>query len=158
MPTDSDSPREANIDLLSRYALTVHRHDWAAMADLFTADAAFTARRSHGHGGKVETVFAVETPARIVEATAMPLEALSESHVIITNHVVDAAPDEASAEVSCYFRAYHAGKGERAHLFEESLGRFELETVRIGSAWKIRRMDETVMIMLGTAEVFGLGA
>jgi hypothetical protein len=158
MPTLSDSPRDANIDLLSRYASAVHKRDWIAMADLFTPDAAFTARRTHGHGGKEEIVFAVETPAKIVEATAMPLETLSDSHVIITNHVVDASPDKASANVSCYFRAYHAGKGERAHLFEESLGRFELETVRVDSTWKIRRLDEVVMIMLGSAAVFGLGS
>jgi hypothetical protein len=158
MATSSDSPRDANIDLLSRYALAVHKRDWAAMAELFTPDAAFTARRTLGFGGGEEVAFSAETPAKIVEATAQPIEGLGESHVIITNHVVDPAPDNASAAVSCYFRAYHAGKGERAHLFEESLGRFELETVRVGSAWKIRRMDEIVMIMLGTAEVFGLGA
>jgi hypothetical protein len=156
MPTDLDDVRHANIDLMNRYALAVHKRDWAKFGELFTPDAVFSARRTLGFGGGEEGAFSVQTPEKIVEATAAPIESLSETHTIITNYVVDAAPDNASADISCYFRAYHAGKGERAHLFEESLGRFEVETVRVGSSWKIRRLDETVMIMLGTVDAFGL--
>jgi hypothetical protein len=158
MSTDLDSVRHANIDLLNRYALAVHKRDWPLLKDLFTRDAVFAAKRTFGFGGGEEVAFSVETPDKIVEATAHPIGSLSETHLLISNHVVDAAADNASADVSCYFRAYHAGKGERAHLFEESLGRFELKTVRVGSAWKIRRLDETVMVMLGTADVFAAGA
>jgi SnoaL-like domain len=155
MATDPDDVRHANIDLLNRYALAVHKRDWTALGALFTPDAVFTARQTHGFGGAEEGAFLVKTPEKIVEATAAPIESLSETHTIITNHVVDAAPDDRSADMSCYFRAYHAGKGARAHLFEESLGRFEVKTVRVGSAWKICRLEETVMIMLGTIEAFG---
>jgi hypothetical protein len=153
----SQSPRDANIDLLSRYVLATSRRDWAALAGLFTPDAKFAAKRSPGFGEAEEIVFAVEGPAAIVEATAGPLESVAASHVILSGHVVDDASDGYSARVTCFFRAHHAGKGERAHLFEESLGRFELETVRMGEDWKIARMDEIVTIMLGTPEVFGFG-
>jgi hypothetical protein len=155
MTTEADAVRHANIDLINRYALAVHKRDWTTFASLFTPDAVFSARQTLGFGGGEQGAFTVQTPEKIVEATAAPIESLAETHTIITNHVVDPAPDNASAAVSCYFRAYHAGKGERAHLFEESLGRFEVETVLVGSSWKIRRLDETVMIMLGTVDAFG---
>lgn len=150
------SPRDANIDLLSRYTLATSRRDWAAMADLFTSDAKFAAKRSTGFGEEEEIVFAVEGPETIVAATSGPLESVAASHVVVSGHVVEAAADGNSATVTCFFRAHHAGKGERAHLFEESLGRFDLKTVLIGTEWKIAKMDEIVLIMLGTPEVFGL--
>ena len=51
-------------------------------------------------------------------------------------------------------RAHHVGNRERSHLFEESLGRFDFETVKHGGQWKIRRMEENIMVMLGTADAF----
>ena len=154
MSTTLDSARQSNIDLLHRYAHAVHKRDWPLLASLFTPDAIFSAKQTFGFGGREEPAFTVKGPDKIVEATAQPITSLSETHVLISNHLVDLAADNASADVSCYFRAYHAGKGECTHLFEESLGRFELTTVRVGSAWKIQRLDEIVMIMLGTTDVF----
>src|SRR5262249_9192018 len=94
---------------------------------------------------------------KIVTTIGAIIDSLSATHHLTSNYMLDLAPDGASADASCYFRAYHAGAGERAHLFEESLGRFDLKTVRLGAEWKIRRMEETIMIMLGTPEAFGVG-
>jgi hypothetical protein len=67
---------------------------------------------------------------------------------------VNLAADGNSAKSSCYLRAHHVGNRERAHLFEESLGRFDFETVRNGETWQIAKMEENIFIMLGTAEAF----
>jgi 3-phenylpropionate/cinnamic acid dioxygenase small subunit len=156
MPTNLEAVRQAHIDLLNRYAHAIDGRNWQAFAALFTENAAFSAKHSLGHGTGDGEVFSVDGRDKIVATISTIIATLSATHHLTSNYVVDLAPDANSADASCYFRAYHAGKGERAHLFEESLGRFDLKTVMVGSEWKIRRMEETVMIMLGTAEVFGI--
>jgi 3-phenylpropionate/cinnamic acid dioxygenase small subunit len=156
MPTTVDD-RQAHIDLYNRYAEALDRRDWKALASLFTPDAVFAARRLLGVGAGEADAFAIEGRDKLVDTISKIIDSLSATHHMMSNYVVDVAADGRSAEASCYFRAYHAGAGPRAHLFEESLGRFDLKTVRAGAEWKIRRMDETIMIMLGTPEAFGAG-
>jgi SnoaL-like domain len=155
MPKNLEAVRQAHIDLLNRYAHAIDGRNWPAFAALFTEDAVFSAKRLLGHGAGEADAFSVDGRDKIVETISTIIETLSATHHLMSNHVVDLAPDADSAEASCYFRAYHTGKGARAHLFEESLGRFDLKTVVVRPEWKIRRMDETIMIMLGTAEAFG---
>jgi hypothetical protein len=81
-------------------------------------------------------------------------DGLSATHHQLSNYVVNPAPDGLTAKTSCYLRAHHIGNRERSHLFEESLGRFDFETVAQHGAWKIRRMEENIFIMLGTADAF----
>jgi hypothetical protein len=73
---------------------------------------------------------------------------------MLSNHMVELAPDGRSARSSCYLRAHHVGDKERAHLFEESLGRFDFETVLEEGIWKITRMDENIFVILGTQDAF----
>lgn len=147
--------RQSHIDLLNRYAHALDTRDWPALAALFTDDAIFAARRSLGFGAGEADAFSIEGREKLVQTIAAIISSLSATHHMLSNYVVDIDPGGSAATASCYLRAYHAGAGERAHLFEESLGRFDLKTVRLGSGWKIRRMDETIMIMLGTPEAFG---
>jgi 3-phenylpropionate/cinnamic acid dioxygenase small subunit len=147
--------RQAHIDLLNRYAHALDTRDWSALAALFADDAIFAARRLLGIGAGEADAFSIEGRDKLVETIAAIISSLSATHHMLSNYVVDIDPGGTKATASCYLRAYHAGAGERAHLFEESLGRFDLKTVRLGSGWKIRRMDENIMIMLGTPEVFG---
>ena len=148
--------RQAHIELLNRYAHALDTRDWPALAALFTDDAIFAAQRSLGFGAGEADTFYVEGRDKLVQTLATVISSLSATHHMLSNYVVDIDPGGAATTTSCYLRAYHAGAGERAHLFEESLGRFDLKTVRLGSGWKIRRMDETIMIMLGTPEAFGM--
>ena len=157
MSNSLEAVRQAHIDLLNRYAHALDKRDWPAMTALFTADVVFGAKRLLGHGAGEADAFALEGRETVVGTISKIIDSLSATHHLISNHVVDLAPDGNTAEASCYFRAYHAGGGDRAHLFEESLGRFDLKTVQVGADWKIRRMDETIMIMLGTVEAFGVG-
>jgi 3-phenylpropionate/cinnamic acid dioxygenase small subunit len=146
--------RQAHIDLFNRYAHALDGRDWAALAELFTDDASFSFARSLGFGAGETDKALIEGRGQLVAMIRGSIESLSATHHLLSNHVVDINGDSAAA--SCYFRAYHAGKGERADLFEESLGRFDVTTVRIGSEWKIRRMHENIMIMLGTPDAFGV--
>ncbi len=158
MPVESETlatVRQAHIDLFNRYAHALDGRDWRALAALFTPDGSFGFARSLGFGGGEADRTSVAGREAVVAMISGAIESLSATHHLITNHVVDLGADDASAAASCYFRAYHAGKGERAHLFEESLGRFDIRTVRIGADWKIGAMHETIMIMLGTVEAFG---
>jgi len=146
--------RQAHVDLFNRYAHALDGRDWGALAALFTEDASFSFARSLGFGtGEAEQAL-IEGRDQLVAMIRGAIESMSATHHLLSNHVLDV--DGASAAASCYFRAYHAGKGERAHLFEESLGRFDFETVRVGPDWKIRRMHENIMIMLGSADAFGV--
>jgi 3-phenylpropionate/cinnamic acid dioxygenase small subunit len=145
--------RQAHIDVFNRYAHALDGRDWQGLADLFTQDAVFSFARSLGFGAGETDKATIEGRDQLVAMIRGSIESLTATHHLLSNHVVDA--DGESAEASCYFRAYHAGKDERAHLFEESLGRFDIATVRVGSDWKIRRMHESIMIMLGTADAFG---
>jgi 3-phenylpropionate/cinnamic acid dioxygenase small subunit len=146
--------RQAHIDLLNRYAHALDGRNWEALADLFTQDASFSFARSLGFGAGETDEALIEGREQLVGMIRGSIESLSATHHLLSNHVVDV--DGSSATASCYFRAYHAGKDERAHLFEESLGRFDVATVRLPSGWKIRRMHENIMIMLGTADAFGV--
>ena len=147
--------RQANINLMNRYAHAMDTRDWRAFAALFTDDAVFTAQQGLAKDVPSAQVMTVVGRDALVSQLTAIIESLSATHHMLSNYVVEA--DAASAKCSCYFRAYHAGAGERARLFEESLGRFDLLTVRLGAEWKIRRMEEYIMIMLGTPDAFGVG-
>ena len=146
--------REAHVDLFNRYAHALDSRNWPMLAVLFTEDAVFSFSRSLGFGAGETDRTTIEGRANLVAMITRSIECLSGTHHLFSNYVVDVDPSGSSAKASSYFRAYHAGKGARAHLFEESLGRFDIKTLRIGSEWKIRWMHEAIMIMLGTPDVF----
>ena len=151
---DADTgAHQAHIDLFNRYAHALDGRAWTALAELFTEDASFSFARSLGFGAGDAEQASFTGCDQLIAMIRGAIESLSATHHFLSNHVVDVDGD--TAEASCYFRAYHAGKGERAHLFEESLGRFDINTVRVGADWKIRRMHEAIMIMLGSADAFG---
>jgi SnoaL-like domain len=162
MPTTFETEtaaRQAHIDLLNRYAHAADGRNWPALAALFTEDGIFAARRLPG-GGAAEQLseepdLSIEGPDKIVKFISTMLDTMRATHYMFSNYMVDVAAGGASAAASCYFRAYHVGKDERAHLYEESLGRFDLKTVRLGTQWKIRWMQESNMISLGTQEAWG---
>jgi hypothetical protein len=147
-------PRQANVDLMNRYAHALDTRDWALLASLFTEDAGLHAREWGENAVPGEFTVHMEGREGIVGVLKAIWDGLSRTHHMLSNYVVDPAPDGRSARASCYLRAHHVGNRERSHLFEESLGRFDFETVREGAAWKIRRIEENIMVMLGTADAF----
>lgn len=143
----------AHLRLLNAYCHALDTCDWALMRTLFTENAVFAARTMQGRTPGPDDI-RLEGREKLVGHLEKVWARLSATHHIISNHVVEASADGDSARGSCYIRAYHAGAGERAHLFEESLGRFDFTSIREDGAWKIRTWDENIMIMLGTPEVF----
>jgi hypothetical protein len=147
--------RQAHFDMLNRYCSALDTRDWKLLTSLFTEDALFTARMmERGVAGPDDVK--MKGRAEIIAQLMAIWENLSATHHMIGNQAVEIAPDLMTAKGSCYIRAYHAGTGKKSHLFEESLGRFDFETARMGAEWKIRRWDENIMVMLGTREVFGI--
>jgi 3-phenylpropionate/cinnamic acid dioxygenase small subunit len=145
--------RQAHIDLMNRYAHALDMRDWDLLASLFTADAGFRARViREGVPEPDNTV--MDGRDTIVSTLQAIWDGLSATHHMLSNYVVEPAADGGTARASCYLRAHHVGNRERAHLFEESLGRFDFDTVREGDGWKIRRMVENLFVILGTEEAF----
>ena len=158
MPSEnSTDARLAHVDLMNRYAHAMDTRDWSLFASLFAEDCMFTAQHGLAKNEPDTEIMTLTGRDTMVAQLAAIIESLSATHHMLSNYVVDIAADGATAKASCYFRAYHAGAGPRSHLFEESLGRFDLQTLRVGAEWKIRRMEEYIMIMLGTSDAFGVG-
>jgi hypothetical protein len=146
--------RQANIDLMNAYAHALDTRDWTLFASLFTGDCEFAARQWGENAVPGPDFMNVQGCAELTSTLQKTWDGLSATHHLLSNYVVKLAGDGNSAEASCYMRAHHVGNRERAHLFEESLGRFDFRTVRQAGGWKIARMEENIFVMLGTAEAF----
>ena len=145
---------QANVDLMNAYAHALDTRDWTLFASLFTDDTSFAMREWADNAVPKDWAFEIKGRDALVATIQGMWDGLSATHHLLSNYVVDPAPDGMSAKASCYLRAHHVGNRERSHLFEESLGRFDFETVLEGGAWKIRRMEENIFIILGTADAF----
>jgi hypothetical protein len=145
--------QQAHIDLMNRYAHALDLRDWDLLASLFTADASFRARELH-EGVPQPDNTRMDGREMIVTTLKAIWDGLSATHHMLSNYVVEPAADGLTARASCYLRAHHVGNRERAHLFEESLGRFDFVTVCENNQWKIRRIEENLFVILGTADAF----
>lgn len=154
LPKPAADPRQSNIDLMNRYAHALDVRDWTMFSALFTEDAEFRARQHLENAVPGEDFLSLAGRDAIVSSIRTIWDGLSATHHMLSNHVVELAADRRSASTSCYLRAHHAGNRERSHLFEESLGRFDFQTVIEGGEWKISRMDENIFVVLGTADAF----
>jgi len=147
-------PHQANVDLMNAYAHALDTRDWDLFASLFTEDTSFAMREWGENAEPKDWSFEVAGRETLVAMIKGMWDGLSATHLFLSNYVVEPARDGLTAKASCYLRAHHVGNRERSHLFEESLGRFDFETVMEGGAWKIRRMEENIFIILGTADAF----
>ena len=148
------APHQANIDLLNAYAHALDTRDWDLFVSLFTEDTAFAMREWADNAVPKDWAFETQGRDALVSMIQGIWDGLSATHHMLSNHMVEPARDGRSAKGSCYLRAHHVGNRERAHLFEESLGRFDYESVFDDGRWKIRRMEENIFIILGTPDAF----
>lgn len=148
-------PHEANVELMNCYAHALDTRDWDLFTALFTEDCIFAMREWGENAVPKEWAFEINGRDSLVANLRDIWDRLSATCHFLSNYTVHPSPDGRAARASCYMRAHHVGNRERSHLFEESLGRFDLETVLGPEGWKIRRMDENIFIMLGTADAFG---
>ena len=149
-----EDPRLALIDLLNRYCDALDLRDWERLRGYFTDDAVLKARMVERgvRGPEINHVVGADQIIAMIQAM---WQGIASTHHFVTNHRLEVAADGASASGTCRLRAYHAGGGAKAHLFEESLAQFDFEAVKVGAEWKVRHWDEAIFIMLGTDEVFG---
>lgn len=152
--TEAREVHQANVDLMNAYAHALDTRDWTLFASLFTPDTSFAMREWVENAVPGEWAFEIKGRDDLIANLKGIWDGLTATHHMLSNYVVAPAPDGNSARASCYLRAHHVGNRERSHLFEESLGRFDFETVLDNGSWKIRRMEENIFIMLGTAEAF----
>ena len=145
---------QANIDLMNAYAHALDTRDWELFVTLFTEDTVFAARQWEENAVPGPWFMEVKGCADLTATLQATWNGLSATHHFLSNYVVKPSEDGTCAEASCYMRAHHVGNRERSHLFEESLGRFDLRTVRQADGWKIARMEENIFIMLGTEAAF----
>lgn len=145
--------QQDHIDLMNRYAHALDVRDWDLLASLFTEDCTFRAREIREGVAEADNT-AMDGRDMLVGTLRAIWDGLSATHHMLSNYVVEPSADGTTARASCYLRAHHVGNRERAHLFEESLGRFDFETVRDGGGWKIRHMAENLFVILGTVEAF----
>jgi len=150
--TASAEGRQANIDVMNRYCHALDTRDWDLLRSLFTEDMSFAGRLCV-RGAPEPDAVSQEGREAFISMLIYIWEGLEGTQHMVSNHMVDLAPDGQSAKVSCYIRAYHGGSGARAHMFEESLGRFDVQTVLEGEDWKIRRLEESMFVILGSMEV-----
>jgi ketosteroid isomerase-like protein len=130
-------------DVFNRYAAALDDKRWDRLAELYTPDA--TAEHPEGSPPLIG-------PAAIVAMISSALDWLGPTLLSLTNHVAAICGDHADA--SCYVRAYHAGRGEHADEFEETLGRFSAKLVRTPNGWRFTHFVERIIAILGTTEIF----
>lgn len=145
---------QANIDIMNQYAHALDTRDWDLFATLFAEDTVFAARLWGENAVPGPDFMNVKGCRELTQTLQKTWEGLSATHHFLSNYVVKPSADGDSAEASCYMRAHHVGNRERAHLFEESLGRFDFRMVKQADGWKIARMEENIFVMLGTADAF----
>jgi hypothetical protein len=154
MQASNADVRDAIVTVMNRYAHALDVRDWNLLTSLFTPDARFHGRQYGDYSVPGEDFMVLEGRDAIVGSLQTIWRGLSATHHMLSNHMAEPAPDHLSAKASCYLRAHHVGDRERAHLFEESLGRFDFEMVCAADGWKITRMDENIFVILGTADAF----
>jgi limonene-1,2-epoxide hydrolase len=151
--TVQTDPRQATLDVINRFCHALDARDWDMLSSALAEDVVLKNRMvTKGVPGPATS----ETRGR--DAALAMIQGLwtvlSATYHMNSNHVITVAADGKSATGTCALRAYHAGTGAKAHLFEESLARIDFETVKQGSDWTLRLWDEAIYIMLGTPEVF----
>ncbi len=146
---------QEHITLLNSYCHALDTRDWKLLSSLFHHDVIFTAQLMGLPGEPPRHGTRLEGREVLLSSLQEIWSHLAATHHMLSNYVVDPGDDATTAQGSCYVRAYHAGARENSHLFEESLGRFDFETVRENGRWQIRQWNEHIAVMLGTREVFG---
>ncbi len=111
-------------DLCVRYAYALDRKDWAAVAECFTGEAAF----SHP-GGRLNGVEAIVDRARTA------LERLDATQHLIGSISVEVRGD--SARALCYFHAQHVREGAPGGDLYTIAGSYADRLVRTTAGWRI---------------------
>jgi SnoaL-like domain len=135
--------RQAITDVFNRFVDALDYKRWGDLDEMFEPDAtASWFKNQWSQNGRQEIIPFIRSWVEQVN-----------THHVLGNYVASIDGDTATG--SCRVRAHHAGTGDRAHLFEETLGVFSARFVRRGDDWRITHFSEELLVMLGTFDVFG---
>ena len=131
--------------VLCRYARACDTRDWAAMDEVFTADA-------HAHYGS----WHCPDRAALVGMVRKHLSGCGPTQHLLGNLEVDAGnPQRPLSRIQV--RAAHQGLGERSHLRYDAIGFYEDEWVRLPEGWRIQKRSMTMLLEIGERSVLQPG-
>jgi hypothetical protein len=130
---------------LGRYARACDQRDWALLDTVFAPDAA-----ADYSGGIV-----LQGREAIVASIKSFLGGCGPSQHMLGNFVITTAGK--SADSRCYIRAFHRGKGDKAHLTYEIFGEYTAHWRRLPEGWRALEWGMRVDCEMGTREILGPG-
>jgi hypothetical protein len=128
---------------LGRYARACDRRDWAAFDAVFAPDA------TADYAGQ----FALQGREAIVASIRAHLGGCGPSQHLLGNFAIAIAGK--SAESHCYVRAFHQGRGDKAHLTYEAFGEYEAHWRRLPEGWRALEWIMRVHCETGSPEILG---
>ncbi|MGH6617338.1 nuclear transport factor 2 family protein [Sphingomonas sp.] len=135
--------KQAITDLFNAYVDALDYKRWSDLDDMFVPEAT---------ASWFQNQWSQSSRDEIIAFVRSWVEEVG-THHILGNYTATINGDRAKG--ACRVRAHHAGVGDRAHLFEETLGVFSGDLVRQDSKWRFTHFTEELMVMLGTFDVFG---
>ena len=144
--------RQDALDAMHLYCHALDTRDWGLLRSVLTDEMRFAGRLCDKGVPQPDQV-ALEGREAFVSLLQHIWAGLAGTQHTLSNHIVKLTENGQAATIVCCVRAYHAGDGARADMFEESLGRFDVEMVRQLDGWKIDRLEESMYVILGSMEV-----
>lgn len=145
--THLSTPDEVAVwQLATRYAQALDDRDFAALGEVFAADAVM----DFAHIGEVAG------PESIGQICAQALAPLDASQHLVGSHVIEVDGDRATAR--CYFQAQHVRVGAEGGDNYLVAGTYRDEVARRSEGWRIVRRTQTVTWSDGNAGVLSVPA
>jgi hypothetical protein len=153
MKNDAVAIRRDEIqDVLASFFSHIDMMELDLIGALFEQDAHYTVCLSRQDRAQRNLSVNVSNRDEIVGYISRSISALEQTHHMFGN--LTSTVVEERIKASAHIRAYHKGKGALAHLFEESLAIADFEMRLNNSRLRISRLDYTVLIILGSMDVF----
>jgi hypothetical protein len=130
---------------LGRYARACDSRDWAAFDTVFAPDV------TADYAGK----FQFEGRAAVVDSIRSHLGGCGPSQHLMGNFVISVAGK--SGESRCYVRAFHQGKGDKAHVTYEVFAEYTALWRRLPEGWRVLEWTMRVDCEIGSQEILGPG-
>jgi hypothetical protein len=128
---------------LGRYARAHDERDWGMLDTVFASDV------TADYAGE----FKLEGRDALVANTRAHLGGCGPSQHLMGNFVITVAGK--SADSRCYIRAFHRGRGDKAHLTYEAFGEYLAHWRRLPEGWRATEWTMRVTCEIGTRDVLG---
>lgn len=135
-------------DLLARYCFAIDRRDWAALRDVFAADARVTYSGRRASTGVDEIVAFLRTTASAVAVT---------QHLLHTSLLRATGPDSAAGltHVTAHHVGYDVALPAPEALTYTVTGSYDDRFTRTAAGWRISRRTLTLVTSAGDPAILG---